>query len=135
MFEPTYFFVYGSLLADQNNTMADFLRANSVFLGEGFFNGKLFLVSWYPGAVLSKNSLDKVYGQLFELKNASRVLSVMDDYEGFGVGYDKPYLFRRELVTVNLNQGFQVESWVYLYNLPVKQLQRIADGNYRNFKN
>ncbi|MFH4968903.1 gamma-glutamylcyclotransferase family protein [Gaetbulibacter sp. M240] len=134
MDHSAYLFVYGSLLKGQNNKMADLLSIYSEFLGEGFFNGKLYLVSWFPGAVLSDNSSDKVYGHIFKLNNESKVLSVLDDYEGFGPGYDEPYLFRRELNTVNLKQGSQVESWVYLYNLPVRKLQRIPDGNYLNFK-
>ena len=45
MDQPAYLFVYGSLLKGQNNKMADLLRIHSEFLGDGFFNGKLFLVS------------------------------------------------------------------------------------------
>ena len=84
--------------------------------------------------MLSDNSSDKVCGHIFKLHNESKVLSVLDDYEGFGTGYDEPYLFRRDLIAVSLKQGSQVESWVYLHNLSVKKLQRIPNGNYLNFK-
>ncbi|GAA4282261.1 hypothetical protein GCM10022260_26840 [Gaetbulibacter aestuarii] len=114
--------------------MARFLRAHSDYLGEGYFQGKLFNVSWFPGAVLSDRESDLVYGHVFRLKNENKVFSVLDDYEGIGEAYEKPHLFKKVLVSVILDRITELPCWVYLYNLSVDGLQQITSGNYLEFK-
>ena len=39
-----YLFVYGTLLKGFNSYMSKFLDKNAAFVGEGYFNGKLFII-------------------------------------------------------------------------------------------
>ncbi len=126
----TYLFVYGTLLKDTGNDMAHFLHAHSQCLGDGYFHGKLYKVSWYPGAVLSENTSEKVHGKIFKIQDVDTVFKVLDDYEGTGTNYPEPHLFKKEEVTAYLEDGTAIATIVYLYNLEVNGLERIASGKF-----
>ncbi|WP_052825942.1 gamma-glutamylcyclotransferase family protein [Neotamlana nanhaiensis] len=81
--DSNFLFVYGTLLQNANNTMSKFLIANSTPLGKAYCNGKLYKISWFPGAVLSDKASDKIYGTLVKLEDAERVFKQLDDYEGY----------------------------------------------------
>ncbi|XCF04939.1 gamma-glutamylcyclotransferase family protein [Tamlana crocina] len=125
----TYLFVYGTLLKDTGNDMASFLHAHSECLGNGYFHGKLYRISWYPGAVLSENTSENVHGKIFKIHDAA-VFKVLDDYEGTGINYPEPHLFKKEQVTAFLEDGATIETVVYLYNLPLDGLQQIKSGDF-----
>lgn len=126
MIDPHYLFVYGTLLQDTNNEMSRFLSNHSRFVSKGYFNGKLYEVNQYPGAILSDYSRDKVYGSLFKITNIHRVFEVLDEYEGVVEG-----LFKRTIINAFLPNK-TVLSWVYLYNQPITHLQIITSGDYLN---
>lgn len=125
-----YLFVYGTLLKDIDNEMSNFLASHSVLMGKGYFYGKLYQVSWYPGAVLSNNASEKVFGMLFKIKNTRTVFKVLDDYEGIGDQYQEPHLYEKKLITAFFEDGTPIETWVYLYNQPIAGLKQIASGDY-----
>jgi len=126
----TYLFVYGTLLKDSNHEMSKFLASHSVFVSKGYFNGKLFLVEWFPGAILSDHNLDRVYGSVFKINNPTEVFNVLDDYEGLGESNSKPHLFKRETITIFLENHTKIKAWVYLYNHSIGKLKRIISGNF-----
>lgn len=128
--DSSYLFVYGTLLKDTGNDMASFLHAHSQCLGNGYFHGKLYKVSWYPGAVISRNTFDKVHGKVFKILNDKAVFKVLDDYEGTGPNYPEPHLFKKKQVTAYLEDGTAVEAVVYLYNLEVEPLEEIPSGKF-----
>ncbi|WP_370476592.1 gamma-glutamylcyclotransferase family protein [Tamlana flava] len=128
--EPEYLFVYGTLLKDSNHEMAKFLEAHSECVGNGYFYGKLYRVSWYPGAVLSDDPSQKVFGKVFKIKDADSVFKVLDDYEGVGESQPKPNLYKKELVTAFLEEGTTIKTWVYLYNLSNSGLVQITSGKF-----
>ncbi|MGC1205701.1 MAG: gamma-glutamylcyclotransferase family protein [Flavobacteriaceae bacterium] len=128
----TYLFVYGTLLKDIDNEMSRFLASHSVFVSKGYFSGKLYLVDWFPGAILSDDTEDRVFGSIFEIKNPIVVFNVLDDYEGIGKHNPKPHLFNREIITIFLENKTKLKSWVYLYNHSTKNLKRIISGNFLN---
>ncbi|SFD05094.1 gamma-glutamylcyclotransferase family protein [Algibacter pectinivorans] len=126
-----YLFVYGTLLKDTtNNEMSKFLNANAAFFGRGYFIGKLYKVSWYPGAVISYNETDKVYGALFKLNNFDSVYKVLDAYEGVDENQPDSSLFKRELVTAFLDDGRTLNTWVYLYNQLLDGIPCIESGDF-----
>ena len=126
-----YLFVYGTLLKGFNSYMSKFLDKNSEFVGEGYFNGKLFKVSWYPGAVLSKIASERVYGHIFKIHDHIKTFKILDDYEGVGeASTEYPNEYRRELIETFLNDGTILRTWVYLYNNPTDHLRLIASGDY-----
>lgn len=125
-----YLFVYGTLLKDSSHEMAKFLEVHSECVGSGYFYGKLYRISWYPGAVLSEDSSQKVFGEVFQIKDADTVFKVLDEYEGVGENQPKPNLYKKELVTAFLDDGSTIKTWVYLYNLSTSGLVQITSGKF-----
>ncbi|GAA4951256.1 gamma-glutamylcyclotransferase [Algibacter agarivorans] len=128
-----YLFVYGTLLKDLDNDMSKFLNVHARLVGKGYFYGQLFQVSWFPGAIESTNTSEKVYGSIFNVKDFETLFKVLDDYEGVGENQPKPNLYTRELVTAFLQDGSELETWVYLYNLPTEHLKQIISGDFLKF--
>ncbi|WP_372752468.1 gamma-glutamylcyclotransferase [Mariniflexile sp.] len=125
-----YLFVYGTLLKDFESYMSKFLERNSEFVGEGYFHGNLYKVSWYPGAVLSDNAEEKVYGHIFRILNPEKTFKVLDDYEGIGDTGEHANEYTRTLIEASLDNKESVKTWVYLYNLPTTSLKHIVSGKY-----
>lgn len=125
-----HLFVYGTLLKDIDNAMSRFLASHSVFVSKGYFNGKLFLIDWFPGAILTDDNSDRVYGSIFKINNPDLVFNVLDDYEGLGENDPKPHLFKKEVITVTLKNNTKMKSWVYLYNHSTANLKRISSGDF-----
>jgi len=97
-----YLFVYGTLQNKVDNDMSKFLSSNAVLIGKGYFHGKLYKISWFPGAITSNNASDKVFGSVFKLIHAETVFNVLDDYEGVGENHPKPNLYKKEIVKLIL---------------------------------
>ena len=125
-----YLFVYGTLLKDFNSYMSKFLERNSEFVGSGYFQGNLYEISWYPGAVLSNNPEHKVYGHVFKIKNPEKTFQVLDDYEGISDSGEHTNEYTRTLIEVYFNETERIYSYVYVYNLPVSNLKHISSGKY-----
>lgn len=105
--------------------MSDYLFQHSELIGSGYLQGKLFKVSWYPGAVLSEDQSDKVHGSVFKLANNEFVIKKLDEYEGIEEG-----LYKRESVKVVLKDNSDIKCWVYLYNQSTENLKQILSGNF-----
>jgi len=120
-----YLFVYGTLRKDTKHTMHRVLTRYAIYVGKGTFQGRLYNLGRYPGAVSSKNKSDRVSGEVFQLRQAGRVFELLDDYEG--------KLFKREQAIVHLPAGNKLTSWTYLYRGPVKESGRIRNGDYLDF--
>ncbi|TNJ42974.1 gamma-glutamylcyclotransferase [Tamlana fucoidanivorans] len=125
-----FLFVYGTLLKQADNEMSRFLASHSHCIGDGYFQGKLFQVAHYPGAILSDAPADKVYGSVYQLYHASTVFNVLDDYEGINEQSDVPDLYKRILVEAWLFDKRKLKAWVYIYNRPTKGLPVISSGKY-----
>jgi gamma-glutamylcyclotransferase (GGCT)/AIG2-like uncharacterized protein YtfP len=125
-----YLFVYGTLLKDFDSYMSKFLNRNAEFIGTGYFNGRLYEISWYPGAVLSDVTTEKVFGHLFKIHNEEKTLQILDDYEGIGTTAEHPNEYKRELIKAYLDINDTINTWVYVYNLPTTHLKLITSGNY-----
>lgn len=130
-----YLFVYGTLLKNTQHEMSKFLVSHAVFNGKGFIHGKLYEISWFPGAIISNKPSEKVYGSLYKVDDFKSVFKVLDNYEGVGEQYQKPNLFKRELVTVFLEDDSSFKTWVYFYNLAVDDLKQITSGDFLKFSN
>lgn len=127
-----YLFVYGTLQEVVDNDMSRFLLRNSQPLAKGYFNGVLYRISWFPGAVLSTKTLDKVYGTIFKLNSAEFVFKTLDTYEGYDVNSPKTSLFRRTLITAYLEDDTEIKTWVYVFNQSVSNDKRIFSGDFLN---
>lgn len=122
--------VYGTLQKDSGNAMSEFLLRNSEYVGKGYFQGKLYKISWFPGAVQSDDACHRVFGSIFKLKHAETVFKVLDDYEGYDASDEASSLFKREIRDCFTENGDAVKAWVYLYNQNVKDAPRMLSGDF-----
>ena len=128
--QAEYLFVYGTLLKDFDSYMSKFLNRNSEFIGTGYFNGRLYQISWYPGAVLSDVQSEKVFGHLFKIHNEEKTFQILDDYEGIDESAEHSNEYKRVLIQAHLESNVTINTWVYVYNLATTHLKLITSGNY-----
>lgn len=125
-------FVYGTLLRGFNNDFAKKLHENSKFVSKATFSGKLFAISWYPGAVYNVHDTDYVYGEVYSMQKIVETLKDLDEYEE--VSEDaRTSMYIRQIVPVTLENGDTLNCWTYLYNQPTEGLERIESGDFRKF--
>lgn len=127
-----FLFVYGTLLQNADNDMSRFLAARSKVKGKAYFFGKLYKISWFPGAILSDNTSNKVHGTCIKLSNTEATLSALDDYEGYDANDLESSLFTRQLVTIYDENGASYKAWVYLYNQNIEGETHIPSGDFLN---
>src|ERR1700728_1331924 len=95
----TFLFVYGTLLYERN-PFGVLLKNTCSFYKKGRFNGKLFDLGEYPGAIYMPNIKQFVYGNIFTMNKPIETLKMLDDYEGFGEVQPQPNEFIRQLIEV-----------------------------------
>ena len=59
-----HLFVYGTLL-QKSNQYGAYLQKHCTFLQQGKFNGRLYDAGEYPGAVISANTGEFVFGSIY----------------------------------------------------------------------
>ncbi len=124
-----YLFVYGTLMQAFNNPFADRLRALSDYAGEGWLPGRLYRVSWYPGAIYQQDHSGKIWGELYRMYDGGTLLEELDAYEEIVPDVvASPYV--RRILPVFLENGAIITSWVYLYNQSVQGVEEIASGRF-----
>jgi gamma-glutamylcyclotransferase (GGCT)/AIG2-like uncharacterized protein YtfP len=122
-------FVYGTLMRASSHPLAQELMHRATFEGEARFNGRLYLVSHYPAVVPSDMPEEWVRGEVFVVSDPD-FLVTLDRYEECGPEDREPTEYRRLQQTVVTSSGESVEAWMYIYNRPVADLQRIASGQF-----
>jgi gamma-glutamylcyclotransferase (GGCT)/AIG2-like uncharacterized protein YtfP len=125
-----YLFVYGTLMRGARHPMGALLAEHAEFVGEAVFQGRLYRIGRYPGAVASAAPGDEVFGEVFRLHRAADVLARLDVYEGCGPDWPQPTEFARARHRVMLADGAAIEAWAYLYNWPVAGFPQIASGRF-----
>jgi gamma-glutamylcyclotransferase (GGCT)/AIG2-like uncharacterized protein YtfP len=125
-----HLFVYGTLMRRARHPMSAMLAAQAEFVGEGRYAGRLYLVARYPGVVASDAAGDVVFGDVYALRNPSRLLQRLDVYEGCAPLSPKPVQYIRTLQSVKMHDGRAIGAFVYIYNRPVAGLQRIRSGRF-----
>jgi gamma-glutamylcyclotransferase (GGCT)/AIG2-like uncharacterized protein YtfP len=105
------------------------LKASSFYLGEGDFQGELYDVSHYPGAIDSSCKTAIVKGDVYGSCN-EELLAELDEYEDDYIHeYNKPE-FVRVVRNIYMPGQEKLSAWIYLYNLPTDSLRQIPDGDY-----
>jgi gamma-glutamylcyclotransferase (GGCT)/AIG2-like uncharacterized protein YtfP len=135
MTDPVEFvFVYGTLRRCIGGSMASFVQEHCVPVGNARFNGLLYDLGDYPGAVATRDPSANVVGELYSILPGRRdvLLRELDRYEGWDPKNAASEFVRRKL-PVTRDNGEVVEAWLYLFNRPIEHLQRIASGNYAEF--
>jgi len=120
-------FVYGTLLL-ADNEFANYLTRNSTICCRGKIKGRLYDAGNYPALIIDKDNYD-IWGTVYHLKSPQKALKQLDFYEGYGEGEEQPYLYIREALSIETNEG-KMTCWVYLYNRSIAGLKEIATGDY-----
>jgi gamma-glutamylcyclotransferase (GGCT)/AIG2-like uncharacterized protein YtfP len=127
---PNYIFVYGTLRRDANSEKSHLLTKHGEFVDDAIYQGRLYKIDYYPGAVSSDNPNDVVQGEVYLLHQADVVLPLLDQYEEFGPEFPEPNEYIRLKQTVALKNGHTVMAWVYLYNRPTENMELIESANF-----
>jgi gamma-glutamylcyclotransferase (GGCT)/AIG2-like uncharacterized protein YtfP len=125
-----YIFVYGTLRRDANSEMHQLLAKHAEFVNDATYQGKLYKIDYYPGAVPSDDPNDAIQGEVYLLHQADVVLPLLDQYEEFGSEFPKPNEYIRLKQTVTLKNGRTVTAWVYIYNHSTEGLELIKSANF-----
>jgi gamma-glutamylcyclotransferase (GGCT)/AIG2-like uncharacterized protein YtfP len=123
-------FVYGTLMRGFDHPMAKLLSRSADFIGEARARGRLYLVKHYPGLVLSDDTSEVAFGELYRLRQPNELLREFDMYEACGEGFAEPTEYVRQLLPVTPGDGAVSEAWTYIYNWPVAHLPRIVSGRF-----
>jgi len=121
-------FFYGTLMAGFDRRRRAAMDTKLSFLGRGWIRASLFDLGLYPAAVPSPDGC--VWGELYEVSDLATVLPALDEIEGYRPGDTDHSLYVRSQVSVTLPDGHRHDAWVYFYNAPLGQAQRIESGDY-----
>jgi gamma-glutamylcyclotransferase (GGCT)/AIG2-like uncharacterized protein YtfP len=121
-------FFYGTLRTGFNRTTRAGIDTFLKFAGHGWINGKLFDLGIYPAAVPATDA--RVWGEVFEMADAPRVLEALDRIEGYRSAEPERSLYTRMMVPATLDDGRMEDVWVYFYNAPLGRAPRITSGDY-----
>jgi gamma-glutamylcyclotransferase (GGCT)/AIG2-like uncharacterized protein YtfP len=125
-----HLFVYGSLMSTARHPMGDRLRAEARLIGPATIQGRLYRVSWYPGAAESADPEQQVHGEVYALNDPPTALAWLDAYEGITPATHTPSEYARVERPIRLSSGQEVAAWVYLYQKDVSHLPLVADGRW-----
>jgi gamma-glutamylcyclotransferase (GGCT)/AIG2-like uncharacterized protein YtfP len=128
---PDLLFVYGTLRPGNANPMAAYLAAHAEFVTDGWFQGQMYQISYYPGVIASDQPDDRVFGEVYRLNDAQAALAVLDDYEECGTQHTQPAEYQRVKTHILASDGRVLEPvWIYLYQWPLVGKARIASGDF-----
>lgn len=128
---PMLVFVYGTLRPDSGHPMSRYLAAHAEHDGEAVLEeADLYDLGSYPGVKVPGGG--SVVGDLFALhpETADEVLAKLDDYEGCGADDPPPHQYARQLLTVSVADGDDVEAWAYVLRRVPVQAVPIPSGDY-----
>lgn len=125
-----YLFVYGSLRRQVSSSRHDLIQDQCEYIGEGTLQGKLYLLDGYPGAIISEDDSDTVFGEMYRMLDRDSLFARLDEYEECTGLFPEPHEFKREEVEIALVDGQRIVGWSYFYNRPITHLKRVISGRF-----
>jgi gamma-glutamylcyclotransferase (GGCT)/AIG2-like uncharacterized protein YtfP len=125
---PERVFFYGTLMAGFDRRRRAEIEDKLSYAGRGSIKAALFDLGIYPAAVPAPDG--HVWGEVYEVRDAPTVLAALDEIEGYAPEHPDRSLYVRSNVAVTLPDGVETTAWVYFYNAPLGQAQRIPSGDY-----
>jgi len=123
-----FVFFYGTLMTGFDRRHRAGIDGKLTCVGRGSIEAALFDLGIYPAAVPAKGEL--VWGELYAMTEPDQVLAALDDIEGYRPGDPDRSLYVRSQARVTLTDGSLEAAWVYFYNAPLGQAERIISGDY-----
>src|SRR5882672_10564597 len=111
-----YLFLYGTLLVDGVPDEVVVVLKSLRRIGPAHVRGRLYDLGEYPGAIVAPASKTLIRGEIFELPATPATLKSLDEYEEFDPLNEEQSLFVRRRVKATLQDGPQVDCWMYVYN-------------------
>lgn len=97
-------------------------------VGRGWIAAALFDLGIYPAAIPSAEG--RVWGEVHQMLDTDAVLATLDDIEGYSQTEPDTSLYQRVRTAVTLDDGRVADAWVYFYNAPLGQAERVPSGDY-----
>lgn len=134
---PDHLFVYGTLQTSAEHPLGDLLRAAAVHVGTGSIQARLYIVedpdpvdNRYPGALPSPDPADRVYGEVYQVLEPSRVFGALDAYEACSPDWPEPHEFMLRRVEVAMADGGALTAGAYLYTWDVSTARHVPSGRF-----
>ena len=127
-------FFYGTLMAPFNRPGRQRITPKLTFEGRGSIRAALFDLGIYPAAVPAEDN-SVVWGEVYAISDSEAVLAALDEIEGHRPSEPERSLYTRVITDVTLENGRVEKAWVYFYNAPLGQAQRITSGDYLDHLN
>src|SRR5262249_15269400 len=108
----SYLFVYGSLMSTAGHRMGARLRGEARRIGAATIQGRLYRVSWYPGAVDSADPAQWVHAEVWALDDPKLALALLDALEVIVPGWSEGGEYRRVERPVRRASGVEMAAWV-----------------------
>ncbi len=121
-------FFYGTLMTGFDRRRRVGIETKLTYVGRGSIHAALFDLGIYPAAVPAADG--RVWGEVYEMIDARAVLAALDELEGYAPDDPDRSLYTRASVPCALEDGRNIDVWVYFYNAPLGQAPQIASGDY-----
>lgn len=131
--DPNHLFVYGTLRKGFPHPLASRLSQEADHVGTAVWQGRLYDLGPYPGAVPSHKPHHRVVGDLFLLPNPSQALGWLDRYEGCSKDCSHPHQYARQVVRVQIEDA-TVQTWTYIYLGDLQHAELLSHGDYRRVR-
>ena len=132
--DPTYLFVYGTLMTRARGMLGASQRARlglkGTSLGDATIAGRLVNLGTYPGLLEPTAPGDLVHGELFRLDQPDEVISWLDSYESVSPQPTPHDEYVRVLTPARLATGEEVTAWVYRYRRNTSDYPAIPSGRW-----
>jgi gamma-glutamylcyclotransferase (GGCT)/AIG2-like uncharacterized protein YtfP len=129
-----YLFVCGTLLPGRAPREIADVASRLRSIGAATVKGRLYDLGAYPGAILDASTPQEISGWVFALPLDPSVLEALDDYENYNPHDPESCLFVRTRASVKLDDGRELECWMYVYNRDPGDAPLVPGGDYAKSK-
>lgn len=125
-----YLFVYGTLHTAKDGSKHPDLKS-AQFLGNAIVHGKLYLIDYYPGIVISStDNHECVRGEIYRLLDPAPILQKLDDYEECSPHFPSPHEYQRTSCIATLPDGSTIRTWIYTFQHSTEHLTQLNHGDF-----
>jgi gamma-glutamylcyclotransferase (GGCT)/AIG2-like uncharacterized protein YtfP len=121
-------FFYGTLMSGFKRPGRSRIDQKLELVGRGSIGAALFDLGIYPAAIPAADA--KVWGEVYRMIDSDAVLAALDEIEGYRANEPDTSLYLRVETPAVLEEGGTARVWVYFYNAPLGQAQRVESGDY-----